>query len=879
MRLRFLFTLVLWLAVAAVGGAEPEPLTRTLNALRMTPADLGFKKDIAESELVLAKSRQFLAQPLALAGYAEQVRLELTGAKSLTDLADWSRAQRELQSVDKSAQSPMGSAPARWRFAVPALSNLPPVVTDAVQIIYDATVAAQPDLPQPDRVAYEAFLLTTLQGRADKAARIPELHRRDQALELQDDEPVRALLAANDKLDRAALFRAFTQLTRAVDQAVAGLRAQKFTDAFEQVIATPLGPIIIGGTGPNVYTNDALLILDLGGDDQYRNSAGGTTNGIAIVIDLAGNDTYVTDRDVAQGAGVFGIGILVDCAGNDTYAAKHIAQGAGFFGCGLLADFDGQDVFTADTYCQGAGQFGAGIVWQRGGDTTYRAAYAAQGYGGTAGVGLVLDESGNDSYFAGGQYPCRWLDGHNFSLAQGIGMGMRPFAGGGVGVLADLAGNDKYAADVYGQGVSYWYSVGLLLDVAGQDTYQLYQYGQGAGIHLSSGALVDWAGDDTYTAHAISQGGAHDYSVGMLIDHAGNDKYTADSTAQGGAINNSFALLLDRAGNDSYTGTSTNQSQAAGHDGGRREYGSIALLLDLAGKDAYSQGWTNNSLWTKPNHGAGWDGECWSAPTCRRFAFSAPVGTEQRQSASKLAHSKVDVRHPLERLLRRATRDVETDEERKDMEAAEKELNERAAEALPYLLTRLDSPNVMVSVKAEQLVDVLGSNAVPVLVAGLQAAGNDDVARRCAFLLARFEWATNALPVVLPLLDREKTRTTALYTLGHLRAKAVFAPAVAALGDRQEQVRLRAAQALGRVGDRRAVPHLIKLLDDPLWDVRYAAEDALVALGAPSRQPLRAAFADASPLARRYVAAALVRLNDPAGQALARVAERRSERN
>ena len=201
--------LLLLLALCAPVMAEDDPIADALSALRMTSADLGFKKDIAESELVLAKSRQFLAQPLALPGYAEQVRLEMTGATSLTDLADWSRAQLELQSADKSTQSKMWSAPARWRFAVPALSNLPPVVTDAVQTIYDAAVAVQPLLPKPDRAAYEAFLLATLQGRADKAVRIPELHRRDQALELQDDEPVGDLLAASDKLDRAVLFCAY----------------------------------------------------------------------------------------------------------------------------------------------------------------------------------------------------------------------------------------------------------------------------------------------------------------------------------------------------------------------------------------------------------------------------------------------------------------------------------------------------------------------------------------------------------------------------------------------------------------------------------------------------------------------------------------------
>ena len=53
---------------------------------------------------------------------------------------------------------------------------------------------------------------------------------------------------------------------------------------------------------------------------------------------------------------------------------------------------------------------------------------------------------------------------------------MRPFAGGGVGILCDLKGYDRYIADVYGQGASYWYSTGLLLDAEGDDIYRAYQY-------------------------------------------------------------------------------------------------------------------------------------------------------------------------------------------------------------------------------------------------------------------------------------------------------------------------------------------------------------------------------------------------------------------
>jgi hypothetical protein len=575
---------------------------------------------------------------------------------------------------------------------------------------------------------------------------------------------------------------------------------------------------------------------------------------VSVVIDLAGNDRYVSRRSFSQGTGIFGVGILADLEGDDFYEAHHLSQGAGFYGYGLLMDGGGQDTFRAETFAQGAGLFGHGILWQRGGDSRYHASQMAQGFGGVEGEGLLLEEAGNDLYFAGGKQRCPWLPGQYFSLSQGFGFGMRPFTGGGTGTLTDLKGDDRYVADVYGQGASYWYAVGMLLDAEGNDFYQAYQYAQGAGIHLSSGILWDNQGDDQYTAHAICQGGAHDYSVGMLLDLAGHDRYMAVSTAQGSAINNSFALLLDRAGTDFYAGRDPKQSQAAGHDGGRREYGSIGVLLDLGGADVYSQGQTNNIAWLKPWYGVGLDIEHKPQPARARPSFSPSV----RSVAT--TYRDIDTRHPLERLLRRSLRD-----EPGEAEAAWTELKQQGTNALAYLITRLDSPSVMVRARTEELVDHIGTNAASVLAEGIRQSRNDDVARLCCYFLARFPTATDAIPVVLPLLDREKTVATAFYTLGHLKAREAHDRAIAALRSEHEPVRLRAAQALGRIGDAKAIPALVTLLDDELWTVRYAAQDALAALGKPSATPLRRAWPQASARAREHIAASLAKLGDRQG--------------
>jgi hypothetical protein len=92
-------------------------------------------------------------------------------------------------------------------------------------------------------------------------------------------------------------------------------------------------------------------------------------------------------------------------------------------------------------------------------------------------------------------------------------------------------------------------------------------------------------------------------------------------------------MLLDCSGHDVYTGTDPKASQAAGHDGDKREYGSIALMLDLGGANKYSQGQTNNEIWLKPLYGCGIDMDCAThRPDCfQRFRRLCRSSARQRQ--------------------------------------------------------------------------------------------------------------------------------------------------------------------------------------------------------------------------------------------------------
>ncbi|MDL5054190.1 hypothetical protein QQ056_11615 [Oscillatoria laete-virens NRMC-F 0139] len=570
----------------------------------------------------------------------------------------------------------------------------------------------------------------------------------------------------------------------------------------------------------------------------------------------------------AQGAGIFGLGVLVDFEGDDTFEAGSCAQGFGFFGLGILESCMGsRQSFKGRTLVQGAALFGGGILRQvMEGHTRYEALNHAQGFAGTRGFGLLDDQHGNDEYIALGRDEVGWIPGHRFTMAQGFGIGMRPWFGGGIGVLRDLFGNDTYQADVYGQGAGYWYALGILFDSTGRDRYVAKQYAQGAGIHLAAGALIDLEGDDTYVCGAICQGGAHDFSVGLLHDARGNDSYTGSSTAQGAAINNSVAILLDQRGNDSYTGEIFDDSQGSGHDGGRRQYGSIALLLDFSGQDTYSQGWTDGMMWLKPHHGAGLDTQ---EPFTIHHRLARPrpprhlpaqIALWGRREPFFAPARPVDATHPTEILFRRMMRSPLNDAEKAENAETADELRENALEHLPFLIGRMDSKNIMPRIVVEQMVDQLGDDAIDALVEGLNSP-HPDVVRSCLYYLARLE-SHEAIPKIVALGADRKLAGNCLYTLGNLRAPEAFDLAMKRSLDARELVRIRAAQALANCPEPAATMRLIHMLKDPFYSVRFAAEDSLVQKG-DSILPLLARGAlGASNTTLKHIDTIRIRLGD-----------------
>ena len=221
------------------------------------------------------------------------------------------------------------------------------------------------------------------------------------------------------------------------------------------------------------------------------------------------------------------------------------------------------------------------------------------------------------------------------------------------------------------------------------------------------------------------------------------------------------------------------------------------------------------------------------------------------------------------------------------------------AKAVPALLetaqaTRSEDADVR-EIALRGLARIADPRAVEPLVSALKSAENW-LAPRIADILVR-----HGEPVVEPMLaflrdtTRHPARAWAANILGELKAHRAFPVLVTALKDLDDEVRAKAAGALGKLGDRRAVTYLldhllsdpapfvrariagalgqfadnevidrlVRALGDPAWWVRMRSVEALEQIGVSAETPLSVALDDPDPEIRIRAAVALERLGVP----------------
>lgn len=408
---------------------------------------------------------------------------------------------------------------------------------------------------------------------------------------------------------------------------------------------SPMGWIVVRDGRDHTHTATefarTLVTIDLGGDDTYENSAGANAdpaNPVSVLVDLAGADTYTypevpssldrpdtlpSDRDGRaragatatpsvsrtgrQGSARLGVAMLYDLgAGNDRYRSLTMSQGFASYGVGGLFDDGGDDAYAVEAGSQGAAVAGVAALVDAGGDDRYSAWAFSEGFAYVQGAAVLYDRDGRDVYDSK-RTPVLYVSAQdatvNSSFTQGAGFGRRGDAtpdrtnmSGGLGVLRDRAGDDRYASAIFGTGTGYWGAMGLLLDGAGDDRYDGRWYSQGGAAHFAYAALVDGGGADVHNMEATRQnmtaGAGHDFSLGILLAlGAGGDTYGVPNLALGAGNANGAGLFVDEGGADTYEAPSAltlgNAALETLTDPGRLMRPTVGIFLDADGADTY----------------------------------------------------------------------------------------------------------------------------------------------------------------------------------------------------------------------------------------------------------------------------------------------------
>jgi hypothetical protein len=621
---------------ATYTDAELAAVDRALWAGNLTREDMRFNKDYTKGYACFPVVRAMMDDPLIIAPYMDSFIAHVSD-KTADSPSPWPEFGAALETYPLSMlyasiatrksepPYPMPSTPEAWDTA------------DLAGFLTTVAEAASPSKLGLERHDLIRDQLPLMMSWHDVYQSPYPQEQRDKWTEEMKDAPADYLYKLFEQVSLGQLASDAMRYLYPLDPRVnlgrvnAGAWPQK-----PLIVETKGGRVGIGTMGNDEWTGEFTILIDPGGDDHYKDCRIGAAYGTAdrafgYFADLGGNDFYdCGNTDITLGAAILGIAAFFDLGnGNDRYVAGNCTLGAAAGGIAIFYDDGGTDTYGGKAYTQGAAGFGIGLMIDdasgkapavptdvetpeelvaEGFDNDSYTAYTnAQAFARTLGVAVCSNRRGNEVYHAGGVY----LDAPLFSdryqsFSQGFAIGERGIDyAGGIALMVDYAGNDRYLGDIYNQGVGYWYSAGLLWDGGGNDTYEMTQYGQGSGIHLAIGGLVDCAGNDTYVMHSgLGQGGSHDYAASILHDRGGNDHYMGMTSCNGTGLTNAVGIHIDRSGDDTYAGR-----RQGGINWGRPERGtdSIGLLVDLGGTDDYLGIMKDNTMWRQSEIAVGID--------------------------------------------------------------------------------------------------------------------------------------------------------------------------------------------------------------------------------------------------------------------------------
>jgi len=320
-----------------------------------------------------------------------------------------------------------------------------------------------------------------------------------------------------------------------------GLNSNIINNVNTTIVETNYGKIAIGGISDDIYEGNFILIIDLGGNDNYKltnNLYQAYSSPLRIIIDLKGNDNYQSEN-YALGSGIFGINYLFDYEGNDTYISNTNSLGCGIFGIGILEDFLGNDLYESNLYSQGMGLYGIGIIRDRDGNDTYLANSISQGIGLSYGLGLLIDDNGHDKYISPNDDNIE----SNYTKAVSLGNNITGIAG--IGILLDANGDDIYKGQNNSLSYSNFTGFSALIDKSGNDKYSSINYSISNAVNGGITYLVDYEGDDEYLQNS-NIANSTNYGAGLFFDLDGKDIYQMSNSI----YSSYYGLFFDISGDN-----------------------------------------------------------------------------------------------------------------------------------------------------------------------------------------------------------------------------------------------------------------------------------------------------------------------------------------
>lgn len=394
-----------------------------------------------------------------------------------------------------------------------------------------------------------------------------------------------------------------------------------------------------GGTGSllgtcSILSSGAAALYDAAGDDRYGAQTedfscgfnGGAMVGAGLLVDRAGNDEYLAWQTGVNGGGFLGVGLLRDDGGHDRYragpdtfvlqpdnttswsTAGEAVNGGAFSFLNIPSQGGIQDGGGDDRYEAGVDELTilpdpdstCGERFWRDCVTVRVAVNAVNGGAigllGSDVVGQIVDEGGNDTYWAG---IGRLATGSGSNTTTSVTAASSAVNGGTYSLNIPSTMTAPYQA-----------VVGLILDEGGSDTYTA---GVGtASLKGTHGNLVAGSaavnGGGFALINADGEGDILDRGTGADAYHVGIDNLSLDGSkwsvsaafgaVNGGAYGPGHGRVLDEGGHDTYRagiaevtviGIFNDLSAGTIAVNGGAILGSGALI-DRGGDDAYAAG-------------------------------------------------------------------------------------------------------------------------------------------------------------------------------------------------------------------------------------------------------------------------------------------------